>query len=162
MLGAGFLLPWNAFITAVDYFSNLYPDVSVDRISAVVYMLVSLFFLLLVIAYANKSDAFVRINVGLAIFILSLLAVPIMDVAYIKGQTGLYSGFYVTVAAIGLSGLGDAYVQSGVYGSAGQMPERYMQAVVAGTAASGMQILKNKVIRICQVFPAFIVIGTCK
>ena len=80
----------------------------VDRISAVVYMLVSLFFLLLVIAYANKSDAFVRINVGLAIFILSLLAVPIMDVAYIKGQTGLYSGFHVTVAAIGLSGLGDA------------------------------------------------------
>lgn len=67
-----------------------------------------------------------------------------MDVVYIKGQTGLYSGFYVTVAAVGLSGLGDALVQGGVIGSAGEMPERYMQAVVAGTAASGMQILKTR------------------
>lgn len=139
-LGAGFLLPWNAFITAVDYFSYLYPDVSVDRIFAVVYMVVALFCLLLIIAYTHKSDAFVRINVGMAIFIIGLLVVPIMDVVYIKGQTGLYSGFYVTVAAVGLSGLGDALVQGGVIGSAGEMPERYMQAVVAGTAASGVLV----------------------
>lgn len=143
-LGAGFLLPWNAFITAVDYFSYLYPDVSVDRIFAVVYMVVALFCLLLIIAYTHKSDAFVRINIGMAIFIVGLLVVPIMDVVYIKGQTGLYSGFYVIVAAVGLSGLGDALVQGGVIGSAGEMPERYMQAVVAGTAASGMQILKTR------------------
>ncbi|WJZ80882.1 hypothetical protein VitviT2T_000754 [Vitis vinifera] len=139
-LGAGFLLPWNAFITAVDYFSYLYPDVSVDRIFAVVYMVVALFCLLLIIAYTHKSDAFVRINIGMAIFIVGLLVVPIMDVVYIKGQTGLYSGFYVTVAAVGLSGLGDALVQGGVIGSAGEMPERYMQAVVAGTAASGVLV----------------------
>ncbi|KAG6429588.1 hypothetical protein SASPL_107640 [Salvia splendens] len=37
-LGAGYLLPWNAFITAVDYFSFLYPDASVDRVFAVVYV----------------------------------------------------------------------------------------------------------------------------
>ncbi|KAJ9708992.1 hypothetical protein PVL29_000807 [Vitis rotundifolia] len=125
-LGAGFLLPWNAFITAVDYFSYLYPDVSVDRIFAVVYMVVALFCLLLIIAYTHKSDAFVRINVGMAIFIV--------------GPDRLYSGFYVTVAAVGLSGLGDALVQGGVIGSAGEMPERYMQAVVAGTAASGVLV----------------------
>lgn len=60
-----------------------------------------------------------------------------MDVFYIKGRVGLYDGFYVTVAAIGLSGVGDALVQGGIIGSAGELPERYMQAVVAGTAASG-------------------------
>ncbi|KAL1215351.1 Equilibrative nucleotide transporter 1 [Cardamine amara subsp. amara] len=38
--GVGFLLPWNSFITAVDYFSYLYPSTAVDRIFAVVYMLV--------------------------------------------------------------------------------------------------------------------------
>ncbi|CBI32138.3 unnamed protein product, partial [Vitis vinifera] len=103
-------------------------------------MVVALFCLLLIIAYTHKSDAFVRINIGMAIFIVGLLVVPIMDVVYIKGQTGLYSGFYVTVAAVGLSGLGDALVQGGVIGSAGEMPERYMQAVVAGTAASGVLV----------------------
>lgn len=69
---------------------------------------------------------------------MALLVVPVMDVTYIKGRVGLYDGFYVTVGAIGLSGLADALVQGGIIGSAGEMPERYMQAVVAGTAASGM------------------------
>lgn len=69
-----------------------------------------------------------------------------MDVFYIKGRVGLYDGFYVTVAAIGLSGVGDALVQGGIIGSAGELPERYMQAVVAGTAASGVLVSLLRVI----------------
>ncbi|KAI6675059.1 hypothetical protein NL676_002965 [Syzygium grande] len=145
-VGLGFLLPWNAFITAVDYFAYLYPDASVDRVFAVVYMLVALASLLVVIFYSRKSDAAVRINLGLALFIVALLVVPIMDVTYIKGRVGLYDGFYVTVAATGLCGLADALVQGGIIGSAGEMPERYMQAVVAGTAASGVLISLLRVI----------------
>ncbi|KAI3435361.1 uncharacterized protein J3R85_006300 [Psidium guajava] len=124
-VGLGFLLPWNAFITAVDYFTYLYPDASVDRVFAVVYMLVALTSLLVVIFYSRKSDAAVRINMGLALFIVALLVVPVMDVTYIKGRVGLYDGFYVTVAATGLCGLADALVQGGIIGSAGEMPERY-------------------------------------
>lgn len=139
-LGCGYLVPWNAFITAVDYFSYIYPDASVDRIFAVVYMLVGLVCLLIIILYSHKSHSFVRINVGLGIFVVALLVVPVMDVVYIKGQVGLYDGFYVTVGAIALCGLGDALVQGGVVGAAGELPERYMQAVVAGTAASGVLV----------------------
>ncbi|XP_059446872.1 equilibrative nucleotide transporter 1-like, partial [Corylus avellana] len=145
-LGCGYLLPWNAFITAVDYFDYLYPDVSVDRIFAVVYMVVGLVCLLLIILYSRKSHSFVRINVGLALFILALLVVPVMDLVYIKGQVGLYNGFYVTVAVMALCGLADALVQGGVIGAAGELPERYMQAVVAGTAASGVLISLLRII----------------
>lgn len=137
ILGTGYLIPWNAFITAVDYFSYLYPDASVDRVFAVVYMVVGLISLLVIIFYADKSHSFVRINVGLGLFVVSLLVVPVMDVTYIKGQVGVYGGFYVSVAAVALAGLADALVQGGVIGAAGEMPEKYMQAVVAGTAASG-------------------------
>lgn len=63
-----------------------------------------------------------------------------MDAVYVKGQVGLYDGFWVTVAAVGLAGVGDALVQGGIIGAAGEMPERYMQAVVAGTAASGLKL----------------------
>lgn len=136
-LGLGFLLPWNAFITAVDYFSHIYPDASVDRIFAVVYMLVCLVFLLLVIFFSHNSDAYPRINAGLALFVVAMLVVPVMDAVYIKGRVGLYAGFDVTVVAVALSGVADALVQGGIIGSAGELPERYMQAVVAGTAASG-------------------------
>lgn len=140
-LGTGYLLPWNAFITAVDYFAFLYPAASVDRVFAVVYMLVGLFFLLAVVGWAHKSSSFLRINIGLFMFVVSLLIVPVLDLVYVKGRPGLYSGYYVTVAAVAIAAVADALVQSGVIGSAGELPERYMQATVAGTAASGMELM---------------------
>ncbi|XP_019163988.1 PREDICTED: equilibrative nucleotide transporter 1-like isoform X2 [Ipomoea nil] len=139
-LGTGYLLPWNAFVTAVDYFSYLYPDASVDRVFAVVYMVVSLICLLLIIAFAHKSNSFVRINVGLALFVPALLAVPLMDVFYVKGSVGVLGGYYLTVGMVGVCGLADCLVQSGVIGAAGELPDQYMQAVVAGTAASGILV----------------------
>lgn len=139
-LGTGYLLPWNAFITAVDYFSYLYPDASVDRVFSVAYMVVGVISLLFIVFYAHKSDSYIRINVGLALFVVSLLVVPIMDVVYIKGRVGIYDGFYVTTAAVALSGIADALVQGGIIGAAGELPDRYMQAVVAGTAASGVLV----------------------
>ncbi|KAL5998508.1 Epsin-1, required for endocytosis and actin patch assembly [Asimina triloba] len=139
-LGAGFLLPWNAFITAVDYFAYIYPDTSVDRVFALVYMLIALLSLLLIVGWAHKSSSFLRINIGLALFVLSLLVVPVMDAVYIKGRVGLYDGYYVTVAAVALSAVGDALVQGGVIGAAGELPNRYMQATCAGTAASGVLV----------------------
>ncbi|XP_022151276.1 equilibrative nucleotide transporter 1-like [Momordica charantia] len=37
-------------------------------------------------------------------------------------------------------GVGDVHVQSGVIGCAGELPERYMQAVVSGNAGSGITV----------------------
>ncbi|CAN6548983.1 unnamed protein product [Malus baccata var. baccata] len=145
-LGVGYLLPWNAFITAVDYFAYLYPDASVDRIFSVVYMVVGLFCLLLIIFYAHKSEAYVRINVGLGLFVVSLLVVPLMDVFYIKGRVGLYNGFYVTVVAVALSAAADALVQGSLIGAASELPGTYMQAVVAGTAGSGVIVSALRIV----------------
>ncbi|KAB2020873.1 hypothetical protein ES319_D07G099000v1 [Gossypium barbadense] len=139
-LGVGFLLPWNSFITAVDYFSYLYPEASVHRVFAVVYMVVGLACLLVIVFYAHKSEAYMWINVGLGIFVVSLLVVPVMDAVYIKGRVRLYDGFYVTVGLLALAGIGDALVQGGLIGAAGELPERYMQAIVAGSGGSGVLV----------------------
>lgn len=101
-------------------------------------MVIGLISLLFIVFNSHKSNAYVRINVGLGLFVVSLLVVPVMDVVYVKGQVGVYGGFYVSVCAVALASVADALVQGGVIGSAGEMPERYMQAVVAGTAASGI------------------------
>lgn len=69
--------------------------------------------------------------------------VPVLDLVYVKGQVGVYSGFDVTSGAVALSGLADALMQGGLIGAAGEMPERYMQAVVAGTAGSGKCFILN-------------------
>ncbi|XP_021742371.1 equilibrative nucleotide transporter 1-like [Chenopodium quinoa] len=140
ILGTGMLLPWNAFITAVDYFNYLYPDRSIDRIFAVVYQSVSLLCLLLIVFCFRKFHAYVRINIGLGLFLIALLVVPLMDWFYIRGQSGLYDGFYVTIGVVGLSGVANALVQGSIIGSAAELPERYMQAVVSGTSASGVLV----------------------
>jgi equilibrative nucleoside transporter 1/2/3 len=136
-LGVGFLLPWNAYITAVDYFSYLYPGVPVDRVFSVSYMLSCLLPLLLIVLVFPKSSAPARVNTGLTLFTLALLVVPVMDAVYVKGTPRLYGAFDITVAATVLCGVADALVHGGVIGFAGELPKRYMQAVLAGTAASG-------------------------
>uniref|UniRef100_A0A0D9X5D5 Equilibrative nucleotide transporter 1 n=1 Tax=Leersia perrieri TaxID=77586 RepID=A0A0D9X5D5_9ORYZ len=145
-LGAGFLLPWNAYITAVDYFSYLYPGAPVDRVFSVSYMLACFLPLVLIVLCFPKSSAPARINTGLSLFTVALLVVPVMDAAYVKGVPGLYGAFDVTVAATVLCGVADALVQGGVIGFAGELPERYMQAVVAGTAVSGVLVSALRVI----------------
>lgn len=139
-LGAGYLFPWNAYITAVDYFSYIYPDKSVDRVFTVVYMVVSMVCIAGVVLYARNLNRFVRINVGLLLFLVSLVVVPVMDLVYVKGEIGMYSGYYVTIGGVVVSGVADGLVQGGVVGSAGELPQRYMQAVIAGTAASGVLV----------------------
>ncbi|KAJ8447258.1 hypothetical protein Cgig2_030489 [Carnegiea gigantea] len=116
---------WNDFITTVDYFNYLYLDQSVDLAFVIVYTPVGLFSLLFIIFTAQKSDAYVRINMGLGLFVVALLVKAITDVAYIKGQSGLSDGLYVIIAVLGLSGLADALVQGGLIGSAGELLERY-------------------------------------
>ncbi|WOL09245.1 equilibrative nucleotide transporter 1 [Canna indica] len=140
VLGVGFLLPWNSFITAVDYFAYLYPGTPVDRVFSVAYLLTCLALLVVIVGWAHLSSAPLRINAGLGLFVVSLLVVPVMDAAYVKGVQGLYGAYGVTVGAVVVAGLADALVQGGVIGSAAELPERYMQSVTAGTAGSGVLV----------------------
>ena len=56
----------------------------------------------------------------------------------------MYDEFYVTVGAMGLYGLAYLLVQGGVIGVASEMPERYMQAVVASTTTLWLCVLGLK------------------
>ncbi|XP_058102618.1 equilibrative nucleotide transporter 1-like [Magnolia sinica] len=146
IFGVGFLLPGNTFITAVDYFSYIYPGVNINRIFTAVKMVVCFITVVIVLGWARKSSSYLRINIGLALFVASLLTVPIIDLAYVKGRVGLYNGFYVTVAAVVVCGVANGLFESGVVGAAGELPERYMQASGAGLAASGVIVSVLRII----------------
>ncbi|MCI10012.1 equilibrative nucleotide transporter 8-like, partial [Trifolium medium] len=55
LLGAGNLLPWNAFITAVDYFAYLYPTKHIEKVFSVAYMVSSVLVLLVMISWGGWS-----------------------------------------------------------------------------------------------------------
>ncbi|KAJ7530633.1 hypothetical protein O6H91_14G011700 [Diphasiastrum complanatum] len=137
-LGAGILLPWNAFIAAVDYFDYLYPNTHIDRVFSIAYMFPSFIFLLFLMDFGRTYSMKSRINCGLVLYLITILVVPAMDEALLKGQRGTQFTHYVTVGAVVLTGIADALAQGSLVGAAGELPERYMQALFGGTAASGV------------------------
>lgn len=139
LLGAGNLLPWNALITAIDYFSYLYPEKHVEKVFAVAYMSSSLLVLILMITWSHLSKKVtfrVRMNFGFTLFVISLMVTPTIDWARHDGM------FYVVVASVVMCGLADGLIGGSLIGSAGKLPKEYMQAVFAGTASSGKFCLK--------------------
>ncbi|PON89030.1 Equilibrative nucleoside transporter [Trema orientale] len=142
LLGAGNLLPWNAFITAVDYFGFLYPNKHVEKVFSVAYMSSSMLVLILMLIWGSwygKLSSKLTLNLGFSMFVLSLMVSPIIDWTWSAGSNERTNGTYgVTVASVAVCGLADGLVGGSLMGSAGKLPKQYMQAVFAGTASSGV------------------------
>ncbi|KAI3975144.1 hypothetical protein MKX01_038472 [Papaver californicum] len=145
ILGLGNLLPWNALITAIDYFGYLYPTKHIDKVFSIVYMGSSLPVLLVMISFrsnwfSNKERRRLsfrfRMNIGLFMFLLTLMTPPIIDWYGVSTS----SSYYVIVGAVAVCGLADGLIGGSLIGFAGELPERYMQAVFAGTASSGVLV----------------------
>ncbi|KAL2643277.1 hypothetical protein R1flu_010864 [Riccia fluitans] len=141
-MGVCYLLPWNAFITAVDYFEYLYPNSYIDRVFTVSYLFPCLVTLCVVLVYEDRTSSRLRINAGLAMLLFSTVVVPFIDLLVISGNGGGDNSFghISTVLAVVIAGIGDALVQGSLIGVAGELPDRYMQAIVSGTGLCGVLI----------------------
>lgn len=133
-LGAGLLFPWNAYISAVDYFGSLYPHEHVDRAFGVLYFLPNLASLCVVLRFGDRVEPRTRIRAGYAAFLLCL-AVPATSTSLAP-----------TYVAVALTGVADAVCQGSLFGVVGPMPERFTQALMGGTSFSGLVVSTLRVI----------------
>ncbi|XP_010535863.1 PREDICTED: equilibrative nucleotide transporter 8 [Tarenaya hassleriana] len=141
LLGAGSLVPWNSLITAVDYFGYLYPEKHVEKTFTVAYMSCSVLVLFVMMSCGfctTRLSYRLRMNLGFAMFIASVMASPIIDWTWKKGERDENVSYILTVGSVVLCGLADGLVGGSLIGSAGKLPKQYMQAVFAGTASSGV------------------------
>lgn len=146
-LGAGNLLPWNALITAIDYFGSLYPGHHVEKVFSVVYMGCSLLVLVLLLnwGFCRRSLSLrLRLNLGFSMFVVSLMSTPLMNWACPSVSSS--KSYCVVVVAVLVCGLADGLIGGSLIGTAGKLPKQYMQAVFAGTASSGVFISTLRVI----------------
>ena len=133
-LGAGLLFPWNAYISAVDYFASLYPREHVDRAFGVLYFLPNLASLCAVLRFGDRVEPRARIRAGYAAFLLCL-AVPATS-----------TSLALTYVAVALTGAADAVCQGSLFGVVAPMPERFTQALMGGTSFSGLVVSATRVV----------------
>ncbi|CAD7703309.1 unnamed protein product [Ostreobium quekettii] len=136
LFGAGLLAPWNAFITAVDYFNYLWPEGQMDRKFSVVYLPVMLLTLLIMLIWHNERTATARVFCGFSTYtvIMALMATPLISMVS-RGGSSLSQ--YVPLGASAVIGVVDGLAEPAIVGEAGYLPEVYMQGFLFGTASAG-------------------------
>ncbi|KAL3138213.1 hypothetical protein ABBQ38_005434 [Trebouxia sp. C0009 RCD-2024] len=135
LLGSGLLFPWNAFITAADYFESEFPGRHADRLITVCYLPTTLVMLLVMIHYNHRTNIALRISGGMAGFCLSMIAVPLLDAITVR-----QSPLPVILLFVVFVGLCDGVAQGAIFGDVALLPPKYTQAVVTGTAVSGVAV----------------------
>ena len=116
MTGAGFLFPWNSFITAVDYFRFLYQEEfrEVSEAIPLAYLLTSLFLASVNISLVGLLPIHARIGFGYVMFIIALLFIPLIDIGINNCTVSIHISYYLTILSVVVVGLGSGGNDIGV------------------------------------------------
>ncbi|XP_069501624.1 equilibrative nucleoside transporter 4 isoform X1 [Ambystoma mexicanum] len=143
LAGVGFLLPYNSFITDVDYLHEKYPGTSIVFDMSLTYILVALVAVILNNALMEMLSLHTRITVGYLFALGPLLFVSICDVwleLFSKKQA-----YAINLAAVGVVAFGCTVQQSSFYGYTGMLPKRYTQGVMTGESTAGVIISLSRI-----------------
>lgn len=136
LLGNGCLFSWNSMLTIEDYYVNLFPRYHPSRVLTLVYQPFALGTLAILAYHEAKINTRKRNLFGYSLFFISSLAILILDLAtHGKGGIGTFIGICIMSGAFGVA---DAHVQGGMIGDLSFMCPEFIQAYLAGLAASGV------------------------
>ncbi|NXI60110.1 S29A4 protein, partial [Chloroceryle aenea] len=134
LAGVGFLLPYNSFITDVDYLHHKYPGTSIVFDMSLTYILVALVAVILNNALVELLSLHTRISVGYLFALGPLLFVSICDVwleLFTRRQA-----YAINLVAVGVVAFGC---------TAGLLPKRYTQGVMTGESTAGVIISLSRI-----------------
>ncbi|XP_006143672.1 equilibrative nucleoside transporter 4 isoform X3 [Tupaia chinensis] len=144
LAGVGFLLPYNSFITDVDYLHHKYPGTSIVFDMSLTYILVALVAVLLNNVLVERLDLHTRITAGYLLALGPLLFISICDVwlqLFSRDQA-----YAINLAAVGTVAFGCTVQQSSFYGYTGMLPKRYTQGVMTGESTAGVMISLSRIL----------------
>ncbi|XP_043312527.1 equilibrative nucleoside transporter 4 isoform X2 [Cervus canadensis] len=144
LAGVGFLLPYNSFITDVDYLHHKYPGTSIVFDMSLTYILVALVAVLLNNALVERLSLHTRITAGYLLALGPLLFISICDVwlqLFSRDQA-----YAINLAAVGTVAFGCTVQQSSFYGYTGMLPKRYTQGVMTGESTAGVMVSLSRIL----------------
>lgn len=133
--GVGFLLPYNSFIVAVDYFQSQYPNTTIIFDMNVVYIFMGFFAVLVNNLLVESLSLHTRITFGYFVSFITLLFVAVCEI-YL-GLFSNHTSYSINLIAMAVLAVGCTVQQSSFYGYTSMLPSRYTQAVMAGESAAG-------------------------
>lgn len=148
LLGLTMLYPWNAYITATDYYNSRLHDTPyhayAENYFAACFQVVNLVGLCLTIFYQRRIGLHFRVTAPL----LLLLVIFLLTAALVPMPASGETIFAVTMLCIAITAAMTALIQSSIFGLSGMLPPRYTQAVMSGQALGGLCVSLINVITI--------------
>ncbi|KAF4074054.1 hypothetical protein AMELA_G00250190 [Ameiurus melas] len=143
LAGVGFLLPYNSFITDVDYLHHKFEGTSIVFDMSLTYILVALVAVVLNNVLVEMLSLHTRITVGYVFALGPLLFVSIFDVWLGKFTTN--QAYALNLISVGVVAFGCTVQQSSFYGYMGMLPKRYTQGVMTGESTAGVIISLSRI-----------------
>ncbi|KAG1968503.1 equilibrative nucleoside transporter [Pimephales promelas] len=143
LAGVGFLLPYNSFITDVDYLHHKFQGTSIVFDMGLTYILVALVAVILNNVLVEMLSLHTRITVGYLFALGPLFFVTIFDVWLEKFSTK--QAYVINLMSMGTVAFGCTVQQSSFYGYMGMLPKRYTQGVMTGESTAGVIISLSRI-----------------
>lgn len=140
LIGAGVLLPWNAFIMALDYFSLIYPGVPFGFLLPIVYDSATVVFFLVSIFYAERIPIRLRVFGFFALDFVCLVIVPVFAVLLKAGSLA------ISFVAVGATGAATAILTGSSIAIASSAGVEYVNALMIGQGIAGIIVAVIRII----------------
>ncbi|XP_022830447.1 equilibrative nucleoside transporter 4 [Spodoptera litura] len=142
--GAAFLLPFNSFIMAVDYFQMHYPNTTIMFDMSTVYIASACVAVCLNNLLLDLFTYNTRITFGILVSLATMLFVAVCNIGWDGFSTRV--SYTINLVAIGVVAFGCTVQQASYYGFTGCLPPRYTQAVMAGESAAGFWVSVDRIV----------------
>ncbi|CAB4054833.1 SLC29A4 [Lepeophtheirus salmonis] len=143
LAGVGFLLPYNSFIVAVDYYQDKFGGTIIFDLS-VTYILTSFIAVILNNMLVESVSVHFRITSGYTISFITLCFVAFFEIGLnIFPQEESYT---ITLVAVAFVAFGCTIQQSSFYGYSSMLPSRYTQAIMIGESTAGFLLSVNRIL----------------
>ena len=110
MSGVGFLLPYNTFVTAVDFFQDIFPGSTIIFDISLVYILTALIAVLLNNVIIETFSLKTRIMFGYLLSLLVLLSFLMLVWLPLLNTDQAYALVLLLVAVLSMGATGEAYL----------------------------------------------------
>ena len=135
LFGVGALLPWNALLTAFDFFEAFLQGYDPVFVFTLALNGPNFIFILVMVAVGDKISPVKRVCVSFLINFAICVLLPILTVVL-----DITPAYYTDIAILIVFGAATAVVQGGVFGFAGVFPLKYTGAVMFGQGVAGLTV----------------------